>query len=630
MTTAVDTIKNMDYHAYSLFDRGDIAHSAKTYCKLISIIESTSPMFSSIEKANYYNNCGLSLKRGGQLLPAREMYLKANELTRYHDETYLNNLAACLFELGEYGLAESYYRKAIEIAIRKNNAFDVAFFRSNLGTLMMYWGTLSQAQELLLDSCQSLSTLGARSNFAHALYRLACSLYWKAYWKEAHKMADEAFREKAIHRSADDPRSAEVRLLSAAILLAMNETSNAQDQVRSALSALKSRVFETSPLLGRCHLLLAQCGCRRSVPHKTVNAYLKNAYYCFQKTYDNTDNPDFAEYYFRRAEALMGQGLHRKAMFYLHKSLAIRQRIFVSEHPAFAEHYHRMGCCYERLGEYRDAKRMYLVSLRAYRAIHPYHPHLKDLIGDMAKVYTDGRIADICARYSYAVEANPPDLVRETKPPEPTKPIPQEPPCAPMERIPHIQIVLTATSDQQALAAHLVGRIQSMAAYHAQGRQIDLNVFVQDHPESSSASFDRFLTTDISDYTSRLFVCLAGNHYSNPAVLSRSVLAAQPWITHYRDRAEWELLARHQFTGCTGGVIFHANCPVSKCDLQNPLWKLRSFIGEFQRLSRPLQQVEVKQVKTLGLQNADYMMLRINAAFLAVIRSVQINNSVFH
>ena len=95
MTTAVDTIKNMDYHAYSLFDRGDIAHSAKTYCKLISIIESTSPMFSSIEKANYYNNCGLSLKRGGQLLPAREMYLKANELTRYHDETYLNNLAAC-------------------------------------------------------------------------------------------------------------------------------------------------------------------------------------------------------------------------------------------------------------------------------------------------------------------------------------------------------------------------------------------------------------------------------------------------------------------------------------------------------------------------------------------------------
>ena len=559
------------------------------------------------------------------------MYLRANELSGFQSHVYLNNLAVCLFELCQYPLAATYYRKAIQVASENGNGLtDVAFYRANYGTLLMYWGKLHEAQAHLLFSYETFCGPCPSNDFAHTLFRLAHTVYWMGYYKDAEKIAESAFREMASCRSTDHPQTAEIRLLYAKILLALNEPLQAEAQTKTALSVLKTKLDPNAPMIGRGYLLLAECECKHPMVSKKTTQYLNQAYRCFRHTYMDSDNADIADYYTQKAEFLIRQARYRKALFNLNKARQIRQQFCVKTHPVFAEYYNRLGFCYAQLKDVRSARKMYIQSLRGFKRIHRHHPKLPELLKNIVELYPARRIAELCTKYSTLIELEKPHLVLETKPQDTVPVDVQSIEPTQKEFLPTIQIVLVATSDMLAFIKKLTRKIQTMIQYYEQGLpKISCKVFVQDNPQASTKSFEEMINADPIDLLSRVFVGLVGQDYGNPARIRSCILKSHPWMIDYRDRSEWELLARHFSIGSVTETIYYTEKVVSKRDIQNPYWKIHSFLHEL-RQTHTAKDIEVKNIRHRDSQDADFMLFKLNAVVLKAINLFQKNNSVFH
>lgn len=632
MARTGDFISKLDALFFPLFGRGAYVQAAEVLKDLVFSIENEDTAISDADKAEVYNCFALALKRSGRLCAAKQMYLKANELSQFNHITHLNNLAVCLFELGDYPPAKMYYAKAIDrLAAQGHTSSDMAFYRSNLGTLLMYWGYIDDALKHLLYSYDVYCGSYAGRDYAHTLFRLAHAVFWMGYYDDAVRIAERAMQEMAMSWSQVHPRTAEVQLLYARLLLAVGEPLQAEAQIKSAFSVLKTNIDPDAPMMGRGYLILAECERAHTNPGQKAMQYLRKAFRCFRKSYENVYNPDMADYYSERAELLMRQGKYPGAQRSLARAMRIQRRLFVKTHPVLGHTCRRLGYCYAQLGAFAPARKMYLESLHILRRVHRCHPELSELLGDIAQLYPDRRIGATCSKYSALIRLEKPGLIRQAKQPAIVR-FADAPAAAPQPRkvLPLFHIIAVATADMEAHAVELLRKVRAMSEFYGNELpEISHALFVQGKPGASTASFEELLQAGPHDPYKRVLVGLVGREYGKPAGLGQNILMAHPWMTHYRDRSEWELLIRHCTNARTTGTLYFVDKKVSKRDIQNPYLKSQSLLDELKR-SGPEREVELKKIQNGDLDDVGFMMFRLNAAFLKTRHLFQTAHGVFH
>ncbi len=146
--------------------------------------------------ANCYNAMGIAYKNKGELRKSISYLKKA---IRIEEEIGSKNLSASLInlgstnqELGDFGEALLYLKKALSIAKADENEQRVAYSLNNLGTIYMDQGNYPLALEHFKKSLYINKNLGDSISIAHGLFNMGSIYKTQKYYDKAMKSYEKS------------------------------------------------------------------------------------------------------------------------------------------------------------------------------------------------------------------------------------------------------------------------------------------------------------------------------------------------------------------------------------------------------------------------------------------------------
>lgn len=616
--TDLSSIQKLSQLSEQYFQAGNFLKSARIQSKCVGYFKKNPDVISDHQKAEFYNQYGLSLKRSGDLVLAEKIYLKANRLTNFQNHCFLNNLAVCYFKIGGYPLAKQYYGKAIDsLRIHGSNQLSMALYQSNLGTLLYHVGDFQNAKGKLINSLETFQRIGSLYDSSNVKYRLGHMVYMMGYFADSIKILHDAYQEKLDIFSSDHPRAAEVQLALAEVYQTRQKLRKAKDMASAALLIFEKELDMNDPHIGRCYLLLAKNQSPRSLIDEKVITYLQKAYAIFRKSYPSQLNPNMANYYALRGELLVHNRKYHRAIHYLNKSLYIRQNLFEAIHPVLAENFNNLGFCYANIGRRSEARKFYIKSLHIFKRVHRKHPWLPSLLRNIAYLYKNTIIEEICLNCEMTILKEAPDLLKEANLAKPTQPeIISNVKQKKINR-PEIKIIIIATPDMKGYVKVLSEKIHFMIDYHEDSLlEISQELYIQNDLQISTITFDELVVCDLKTLYHCGFILLVGEKYGTPVAIGQNVLKECPWVTNYRDRSGWEILIRHLIDNNVGGKIYYFAKKPSRIKTQHPYFKIQSFLQEI-RKKKDIPEIGFKAIRKKDMSYVGLMMNELNLTVLS-------------
>ena len=626
MTKQID-IAGIFNKAERCFDGGEFAESARLYGVIANYFESNETEINIKGSPSFYNSYGLALKRCGNLILAEQVYLKANRLSHFRNPSFLNNLAVCYFEMGDYCQSNQYYLKSLDIVkSRGNDIYDFAFYQCNLGTLLSSKGDWVKAKTMLLDSLEKFQQIHSRSNIAHSHFRLGFLLCQMGYYTDAIRFLEAAIHGKYEIYSHSHPRVAEIILSLAEVHLARGDYRRAESLTRRALGTFEKTLDPNAPHIARCHLRLGEIKCRRGLIQGDLQNNLQQAYAIIKRSYLSAINPDMADYYALRGELLMYERELNRAILFLQKSLRIRQKLFKPVHPALAVNFNHIGYCQAQLGQVTQARVSYIKSLHIFKRIHRQHSWLPMLLRNIAALY-EGRILEtICLNKGRKLAKKNISLLKDADLEKMSLPtlFPEEKPKT--QILPEARIILIATADMQHPAQLLLNKIKGMINYYQGTLPVLAKFEYIQNEENVNTIIDLLISEKTEKPFFKTFVCLIGKDYGSVFKPKPEWLKRFPWMTDYRDRSNWEVLLRCCIHSEMAGAVYHLPKTISKTDIENPYLKIQSLIREIQN-DKALQKVKTVAVPNTKSCDIEKIMHRLNTIILEAQREFQMETS---
>ncbi|MCK5346944.1 MAG: tetratricopeptide repeat protein, partial [Candidatus Heimdallarchaeota archaeon] len=322
-------------------------------------------------------------------------------------------------------------------------------------------------------------------------------------------------------------------------------------------------------------------------------------------------------YYALGGELLMYDKKYHKAILYLNKSLQIRQGLFESIHPLLAMNYNNIGYCHAQLKQAPQAKKAYIESLHIFKRIHRHHSWLPFLLHNIAELYSNRMLGNICIRYGRKISKEKPGLLKDAGITEPFQPvvIPEKKDRKKIQ--PKVKIFLIATSDMKNFRQCLSEKIIAMVNYY-QGDlpELCLCEYVQGNSEKSKKVLYKMIRKESYKSFYTTFICLVGEEYGPAANLYPEIISMVPWATDYRDRADWEIILRTCIQSGTNGTIYHlGKKKVPRVDIQHPYLKVQSLIREYQHRDI-FPEVEIKTMRKADQDTIEHIMFKLNLVVL--------------
>ena len=195
-----------------------------------------------------------------------------------------------------------------------------------------------------------------------------------------------------------------------------------------------------------------------------------------------------ANYYALRGEILMYEKRYRRALNYLKKSLKIRQALLNPIHPDIAMTFNHIGHCHFKLN-----KLCWL----------PF------LLSNIAKIYKNKKIGDLCLKYGQKIAVDTPRLIDDVNLPELTNSdVTTSEQKLDTEIIPEIRITLVGTSDMRKPLMCLSEKVRSLIDYYSnEVPSISFSCYFQGC-ENSHEIFETLMCQSTMKNFSELFVGL--------------------------------------------------------------------------------------------------------------------------
>ncbi|MCC5868135.1 MAG: serine/threonine protein kinase [Gammaproteobacteria bacterium] len=224
------------------------------------------------ERVDAYNALGLALAENGAQREAAAAFHEALALVDTGDElqraAVLNNLAATLNALGEYGGAEAAHREGLEIRLRLDaSAYEEALSRNNLGAVLWQQGRIAEA----LDEFEQALTLrlndpdvGPEHPYTTtSMGNVAASLMALGRLDESYAMYVEALRLRRSTLGDDHPRNAALLHMMGQVRLGLDDIEGAERYWAEALEIRRARLPEQHRSIGRSLNAMARIALHR-------------------------------------------------------------------------------------------------------------------------------------------------------------------------------------------------------------------------------------------------------------------------------------------------------------------------------------------------------------------------------
>ena len=302
------------------------------------------------------------------------------------------NLAFIYDVQGDYGKAEEYYRKALEIVgkILGQEHPDTATIYNNLALVYQAQGYYRKAEEYYRKALKVMEKiLGQEHPDTATIYNNLAGVYQaqgdygraEEYYRKALKIT-----EKILGQEHPDTAMTYDNL--ARVYKAQGDYGKAEEYFIKAL-----RIREK--VLGQEHPDTAATYNNLAVVYRTQGDYRKAEKF-YQKDLEITEkvlgqeHPSTATTYNNLAGLYQNQGDYGKAEEFFIKALRIREKVLGQEHPSTATTYNNLAVVYQAQGYYKKAEEYYKKALGIReKVLGREHPDTATMYNNLAVVYQD-------------------------------------------------------------------------------------------------------------------------------------------------------------------------------------------------------------------------------------------------
>ncbi|HEV7667639.1 MAG TPA: protein kinase [Thermoanaerobaculia bacterium] len=149
--------------------------------------------------ARAFSNLGISRRRRGHILSAREAFSRALQIERQSvlgdrvaQGKYLHNLANIDMDLGRLAEAEGGFRQAIVLLREASNQLSLMRTLGSLAVVLMYRGSLAEAETVLAETEPIARKTGSASDLANTLWQRGDLAKLEGKMEEARRWFDQA------------------------------------------------------------------------------------------------------------------------------------------------------------------------------------------------------------------------------------------------------------------------------------------------------------------------------------------------------------------------------------------------------------------------------------------------------